>query len=134
MTVNERIKKYIDYKNISQTDLAKSILIHKNQVSNWLASGETVPDKALIKMVRYYPDINARWLITGEGEMLEGQKITPTEDELMEFGGTLLDRLLEEKGKASVFENEIKHLNLEIERLKSEINSRGQQEPRARAG
>jgi hypothetical protein len=64
--------------------------------------------------------------------MLEDQKIIPTEDELMEYGGILLDRLLEEKGKASAFENEIKHLNLEIDRLRKKCNE--QDQPKARAG
>lgn len=131
MTVNLRLKQFIQEINLTQEQFAQSITAKQNQLGNWLG-GEKIPAQRILDIISTYKELNARWLITGEGEMLDNQKITPTEDELMEYGGILLDRLLEEKGKASAFENEIKHLNLEIDRLRKKCNE--QDQPKARAG
>jgi hypothetical protein len=63
--------------------------------------------------------------------MLEDPQKIPTKDDLPDQGGNLLDRLLDERGKASAFENEIKHLNLEIERLKKKCGEQDRESARA---
>ena len=69
-TVNQRVKAYIDNKKISQESFRASIgVANKQQVSQWLTESSRIPEKYLIEMIRKYVDVNARWLLTGEGEM-----------------------------------------------------------------
>jgi len=69
-TINQRVKAYIDNKKISQESFRASIgVANKQQVSQWLTENSRIPEKYLLEMIRKYVDVNARWLLTGEGEM-----------------------------------------------------------------
>lgn len=72
IAINKRLKLIFDSLSISQTDFRKEIGVKsKQQVSNWLNLSEKIPEKYLLSVIRLYPNINARWLITGEGEMFQ---------------------------------------------------------------
>lgn len=68
--MKDRIQKFIDTKGISAGDLASSLDVQRSNISHIL-NGRNKPGAALIeKMLVVYPDLNARWLLTGEGTML----------------------------------------------------------------
>lgn len=68
--MKDRIKKYMDYKSISAGELATQLEVQRSNISHVL-NGRNMPGAAFIeKLLLSYPDINARWLLTGQGEML----------------------------------------------------------------
>ena len=75
-TFPERLKFLINQKKLSNAELAEKIGIQKSTVSH-LLSGRNKPGfDFLNNLAKAYPDINLRWLITGEGEPLAD--ISPT--------------------------------------------------------
>jgi transcriptional regulator with XRE-family HTH domain len=72
--MKDRIKKYMDYKSISAGELATQLEVQRSNISHVL-NGRNMPGAAFIeKLLLSFPDLNARWLLTGKGEMLmEGE-------------------------------------------------------------
>ena len=69
--MKERIKEFIEYKGITAGELASSLDVQRSNISHIL-NGRNKPGAALIeKLLIVFPDLNARWLLTGEGNMVE---------------------------------------------------------------
>lgn len=61
----------MDYKNISAGELASILEVQRSNISHVL-NGRNKPGAAFIeKFLVCFPDMNARWLLTGEGSMTE---------------------------------------------------------------
>jgi transcriptional regulator with XRE-family HTH domain len=74
--VNQRLEEYIKTKNISQADLSRMLNISRSAVSAWFnEKAEEIPPRKIIRIIELFKDLNARWLITGDGEMLSGSPI-----------------------------------------------------------
>ena len=71
-TVNQRLALFLESRKISQADYRLVVGVRKQQVSDWLTFKIDVPDKHIFKTIEMYPELNARWLLTGEGDMIEG--------------------------------------------------------------
>ena len=84
MSVKERLKTYLNFKNIYVTAFEKSI-----KVSNGYVNGinKTIGSDKRDLIVKEYPDLNIDWLLNGKGEMLiqEKQSITSTDGLYNEF-------------------------------------------------
>jgi len=79
--MKDRIQQFIDYKGITPGDLAAVLEVQRSNISHIL-NGRNKPGAAFIeKFLLSYPDLNARWLLTGEGEM-----ITSSSDKGYEVG------------------------------------------------
>jgi len=60
----------MDYKSISAGELATQLEVQRSNISHVL-NGRNMPGAAFIeKLLLSFPDLNARWLLTGNGEML----------------------------------------------------------------
>jgi len=60
----------MDYKNISAGELATLLEVQRSNISHVL-NGRNMPGAAFIeKLLLSFPDIDARWLLTGVGEMI----------------------------------------------------------------
>lgn len=79
--VNERLGIFIDHLRITNVDFGDSINETKQVVGNWL-SDTKIPVTSLGDILRIYPQLNARWLLTGEGQMLEGEQQGMDEKEI----------------------------------------------------
>ncbi len=66
-TVKERLKRYIDYKEISFRAFSLSIGMSENYISSMRSSAK--PD-IIHRIADHYPDLNTTWLVTGIGDML----------------------------------------------------------------
>ena len=67
--MKERIQKYMDFKNINAGELSVKLEVQRSNISHIL-NGRNKPSAAFIeKMLNVFPDLNARWLLTGEGNM-----------------------------------------------------------------
>jgi transcriptional regulator with XRE-family HTH domain len=68
--MKERIKKYMDHKGLSAAELADIIGVQRSNLSHIL-TGRNNPGSSFIeKLLQTYPELDARWLITGEGDMI----------------------------------------------------------------
>ncbi|PTN09333.1 helix-turn-helix domain-containing protein [Mangrovibacterium marinum] len=71
--MNNRIRQFMDSKGLSSSELADSIGVQRSNVTHVL-QGRNKPGFLFIsKLLETYPDVNAKWLITGQGEMLIGE-------------------------------------------------------------
>ena len=67
--MKERIKRYMDYKSISAGELSSLLEVQRSNISHIL-NGRNKPGAAFIeRLLISFPDLNARWLFTGDGEM-----------------------------------------------------------------
>lgn len=71
--INQRVKDYIDYREIKPADFAREIGLNSDRISKWFTKKEKIPAEHLITILQKYKDINARWLLTGDGSMVEGK-------------------------------------------------------------
>ena len=68
--MKDRIKKYMEYKEISAGELANLLEVQRSNISHVL-NGRNMPGALFIeKLLINFPDLNARWLLTGFGEMI----------------------------------------------------------------
>lgn len=68
--MKERIKQFMDYKALNAADLADTIGVQRSNVSH-VVNGRNNPSSSFIeKLLLTFPELNARWLITGEGDMV----------------------------------------------------------------
>ncbi len=67
--MKDRIKKYMEFKNVSAGELSSLLEVQRSNISHIL-NGRNMPGAAFIeKLLVSFPDLNARWLLTGTGEM-----------------------------------------------------------------
>ncbi len=76
--MNSRIRLILNYKGITATEFANAIGVQPSNVSHVL-NGRNNPSQPFIeKILSFYPEINARWLLLGEGSMLDNDKSVKT--------------------------------------------------------
>lgn len=68
-TINERLKLYLTFKGIKHKEAARQCGINEQQFNNWCNNIKPSID-GLQRIVKNYSDLSARWLLTGDGEML----------------------------------------------------------------
>lgn len=69
--INQRLKKYIDLKKINGPEVYNGTKISRQLWSNYINTSKSIPLDKLTSILKRLPDLNARWLLTGEGSMLE---------------------------------------------------------------
>lgn len=86
--MKDRIKKYMDYKSISAGELASLLDVQRSNISHIL-NGRNMPGAALIeKFLISFPDLNARWLLTGIGDMVSNIEAADEKVVLQSIGTT----------------------------------------------
>lgn len=73
----DRIGEYIHAKSISIRSLETSIGASNGAIGRAINKGSDIATEWLSKIIEIYPDINPQWLLTGEGPMLNDEKIEP---------------------------------------------------------
>lgn len=69
--MEERIKKFMEYKGISPSELADSIGVQRSNVTHVLKNRNKPSFQFIEKMLQVYPELNAKWLLLGTGSMIE---------------------------------------------------------------
>ena len=74
--MNQRLKVLINElkrqrKILNQAELAQIAGISRTQFSELVTGKRKISDKAIHKIASSFPEINEKWLLTGEGEMLK---------------------------------------------------------------
>jgi transcriptional regulator with XRE-family HTH domain len=69
--MEDRIRKFMEYKGISPSELADTIGVQRSNITHVL-NGRNKPSFQFIeKMLQIYPDLNAKWLLLGTGAMVD---------------------------------------------------------------
>ena len=72
--MKERLIKILEYKSLSSAQFADIIGVQRSSISH-IISGRNKPSyDFLVKILDKFSDINAEWLITGNGDMLKSHK------------------------------------------------------------
>lgn len=72
--MKDRIREFMDQRKLSPSELADIIGVQRSNVSHVL-SGRNNPGSAFIeKLLHSFPELNARWLILGAGQMISGEE------------------------------------------------------------
>lgn len=81
--VSERLQEFINYLKIRNNQFAMNIDVNESRISN-IVNGRNKPSFELIqKILSYYRYLDPIWLILGEGEMLNEDKLDYPEEILL---------------------------------------------------
>lgn len=69
--MEERIKKFMEYKGISSSELADAIGVQRSNVTHVLKGRNKPSFQFIEKMLQVYPELNAKWLLLGTGAMVD---------------------------------------------------------------
>ncbi len=72
-----RIKELIEEKKLNISSFERKIGVGNNSIGTIINKNSNVSGAILSKILNSYNDINANWLITGKGEMLNNKIIEP---------------------------------------------------------
>lgn len=76
----QRIKQFIDYKGFTNKEFESSVGFSNGAFASQLKKNRTIGVDKLENILSIYKDLNAEWLLTGEGSMLKTSKAEPTVD------------------------------------------------------
>ncbi len=75
MTINDRLSEFYEYlkkgNKLTQKDLAKKLELDAGYLSKVLNNKESIGLTIIEKFINNYSELNADWLMTGEGNMLK---------------------------------------------------------------
>lgn len=69
--MEERIRKFMEYKGITSSELADSIGVQRSNVTHVLKARNKPSFQFIEKMLQIYPELNAKWLLLGTGNMVD---------------------------------------------------------------
>ena len=87
MERNQRLKKFVESKNIKQKEFADILDSTQQYVSALLNGRRKLGSNLLERIEEHFTDINIHWLLTGEGEMLKGPEKGQKEDQKLKEPG-----------------------------------------------
>ena len=70
--MEERIQKFMEHKGITPSELADAIGVQRSNVTHVLKARNKPSFQFIEKLLQVYPEINAKWLLLGQGNMIEG--------------------------------------------------------------
>src|SRR5690606_40891162 len=98
MSVKNRLKEYIKYKNMAISDFEKSI----NASNGYINSiNKSIGLDKLSLLVEKYSNLNLEWLLIGKGEMIKSERSEEHTSELQSRENLVCRLLLEKKNNNS---------------------------------
>jgi hypothetical protein len=71
-TINQRLKEFLDYNHIQAPEFYRKIGVGRMEYSGWITAGRSISVPKLQSILNNYLQLNARWLLVGQGDMQEG--------------------------------------------------------------
>ncbi len=113
-----RIKKYIEYKGITVSAMERDAGMSNGSLASQLKNNKTIGVDKLENILKAFPEINAAWLLTGQGTMITGEEPNtrePYEQYSDDSKEQLYERLIAEK------EERIRDLQRIIDDLRNQL-------------
>ena len=73
--MHERLQKWMSSENLKPSKLAENIEVNRATISHILSGRNKPSIEFLHKLLNNYSNLNANWLITGEGYMNKNQNV-----------------------------------------------------------
>jgi len=70
-TINNRLKEYIELNNINPPDFYHKVGASRMEYFSWMNESRPIPLRYLLAILNFYPNLNARWLLLGDGNSTE---------------------------------------------------------------
>lgn len=67
--IGSRLREYLEFKGVKRSLFAEECDIPYNSLTRILNNSRNISSEVIGKIFSYFPDLNARWLITGKGPM-----------------------------------------------------------------
>lgn len=132
MQTHERLRLVLKRLKLAQTDLIKLGAGSSQTISN-IFHGKQKPNYILLEtLFGNYKNINARWLITGEGEMLEEPKTK--QEQPADFGKDLPRLLMEKSEECGVLKTRLEQCEEELAKFRARGSGRESDGQDVRAG
>ncbi|WP_158962367.1 helix-turn-helix domain-containing protein [Myroides fluvii] len=64
-----RLKKYLEYKDVKRADFAEEVNMSYASLTHLLNGNRNMSSDMLDRIFTYFPDLNARWFVSGKGPM-----------------------------------------------------------------
>ena len=116
-SINKRISEIIEEKKINEPDFYKKLGTPRQTWNGWINAEAPIPLKKIQLIIGLLPDVDARWLLTGVGRMLNDEEISLQNEAQEPMQSYKNCERCEEK------ENRIKELKDHIESLKKMLDS-----------
>ncbi len=110
MSINKRVTELRKSRGWSQQDFAAKIGVTRQTISNIENDKHSASSEIIMRILQKLKDLNPRWLILGEGDMVVSKNMA--QEPLPEYESKYKDKLI------NSLERENKLLQQEIERLK----------------
>jgi len=107
--MEERIRKFMEYKGISPSELADTIGVQRSNVTHVLKARNKPSFQFIEKLLQVYPELNAKWLLLGIGSMVDAPSKTRT----------LFDQVPDPVPVSVASQTEFKPVELNVEKLVS---------------
>ena len=123
MTVSQRLGNFIEHEGITQSDLSRMLNVHRSAISNWFnEKAERVPPQKIIMIIEKFRNLNARWLITGEGEMLNHYTPTDPASSMVEepchpYGREAMEMIADIARENGILQERVRTLERDLERV-----------------
>lgn len=96
MNIIERIKKVIEYKQIS----TRKFCIEVGVANGFFDKVKDVGSEKLLKILNTYPEISAEWLLAGKGNMIKSEdNIKIVDQNSMDFFWDRYDKIVAERDR-----------------------------------
>lgn len=130
MKISDRIRQLIDNKGVTAYVVSAKTGISQATLSRLLSDNTKKPNISNIEILAKYFEVNAKWLLTGEGEMLKPPKNNfsqLTEDEILEVASDRFAYRIMEMFKsgeiysAEVYNRTVSEKDCQILKLQQEV-------------
>lgn len=79
----DRFDKYMKIKGLNDNRVTNELGLSVGTLGKSRKENRDLSDKNIEKILKYYVDINRTWLLTGEGDMLEPEKVETTAEKVV---------------------------------------------------
>lgn len=112
----ERLDEYMRYAGLNDNKVTIQCGLSNSVIGNSRKRGRSLNGENIVKIISTYRDLNARWFLTGEGEMLSSETIG-SDSEIIQFLKNQNKELLD---KVSDLSRQIGELNAMLDSFKKE--------------
>lgn len=110
----ERLDEYMRYAGLNDNKVTVQCGLSNSIIGNARKRGRSLNGENIVKIISVYRDLNARWFLTGEGEMIASDTVS-SDSEIIQFLKNQNKELIE---KVSELSRQIGELNAILDSLK----------------